>query len=295
MKRNTKIAVLLLLLGVVICVFLSWQVYVRCLDIFEASERGYLDRVSSIIDKNLGLVNTKRPEDEYTPLMLAALNGHEDVAKFLIDKGADVNALSLNQHTPLTFAAIYGHMNICKLLVDKGADINAKDRNGSTPLTVAVGYAYDYGDTKIMEFLIDKGGDVKTKNAMDDSLIHGSGWSKRPEIAELLITRYGLEINAKNYNLRTPLWQASFTGNEEAVKILIALGADISARDKMGETCLHAAAQMGHSEVIDILINNGAEVNVKNNNGESSLDIAIKKGHAKVAKILRKYGDKSEK
>jgi serine/threonine-protein phosphatase 6 regulatory ankyrin repeat subunit B len=268
--------------------------YVRRLDIFAASQKGHLRALRSLVENNIELVNA-RGENEFTPLMFSALNGHEEAVKFLIGKGSNVNAVSKGIHTPLMFAAINGHINVCKLLIDNGADVNATDRDGGTPLRIAVGYAYEYGDTEIIEFLIANGGNIKTKNAMGENLVHGAGWSKRPEIAKQLTVRYGLDINAKNLNLRTPLWQASFTGHEEAVKILIGLGADVDIKDVTGSTALFTAAEEGHAEVVELLIDAGANVNEKNNNGETPLDIAIAKGHAKVVKILRKYSGKSGK
>jgi len=77
-------------------------------------------------------VNAKYGRDGDTPLPVAARNNHKDIAKLLLDKGADVNATDLNRmNMPLHIAA---GCDITKLLLDRGANVNAKDWNGQTLL-----------------------------------------------------------------------------------------------------------------------------------------------------------------
>jgi len=64
--------------------------------------------------------------------MSASDGGHEDVARLLIDKGADVNAKDVHDLTSLMRASQDGHKGAATLLIEKGADVNAKDQNGKT-------------------------------------------------------------------------------------------------------------------------------------------------------------------
>jgi ankyrin repeat protein len=67
--------------------------------------------------------------------MCAAYIGHTDVAKELIEKGADVNAKNGAGMTALTFTSSYGHADIAKELIAKGSDMNAKNiHSGYTAL-----------------------------------------------------------------------------------------------------------------------------------------------------------------
>ena len=61
-------------------------------------------------------------------------NGHVDVAKVLIQNGADVNAVDWNKWTALHFAAWEGHVDVAKVLIQNGADVNAVDENKFTAL-----------------------------------------------------------------------------------------------------------------------------------------------------------------
>jgi ankyrin repeat protein len=65
---------------------------------------------------------------------------HEDTALFLIEKGADVHAVSASGNTPLHSCASRGFTQACKRLLDLGADPRARNRDGDTPRTLAKRY-----------------------------------------------------------------------------------------------------------------------------------------------------------
>jgi len=72
------------------------------------------------------------------PLHVAAAKGHVDVARLLLERGADVNAKeSVYDATPLHIAALYGHADVARLLLEHGANPSIRDKDGGTPLDVA--------------------------------------------------------------------------------------------------------------------------------------------------------------
>jgi ankyrin repeat protein len=60
-----------------------------------------------------------------TALMFAAQNGHLEISKLLIDRGADVNA-KYDGWTALMFASKKGYREVVKTLLEKGADYKIK-------------------------------------------------------------------------------------------------------------------------------------------------------------------------
>ncbi len=77
-------------------------------------EKGYLDAVKFVVDKGADV----QAYNNYA-ICLAAQNGHLDMAKFLVDRGADVQA---DNNYAVLHASKHGHLDMVKFLIDKGAD-----------------------------------------------------------------------------------------------------------------------------------------------------------------------------
>lgn len=73
-------------------------------------------------------------EEEYTPLMLAASNGHTNSLQLLVQGGAKLELKGANDCTPLFVAAESGLVTSVKTLISLGANIEARDKWGMTPL-----------------------------------------------------------------------------------------------------------------------------------------------------------------
>jgi len=96
--------------------------------IFELITKGDLSKVRDLLNANSELVYIK-DKDGDTPLHFAAMVGHTDIAKLLIDSGADVNKINKDGDSPLHYAAGDGHTAVVNLLIESGAEINLKTRN----------------------------------------------------------------------------------------------------------------------------------------------------------------------
>ncbi|HYC09549.1 MAG TPA: quinoprotein dehydrogenase-associated putative ABC transporter substrate-binding protein [Steroidobacteraceae bacterium] len=88
-------------------------------------------------------------EAAYTPLMLAAANDAQPLAKALIQKGADVNAHNSGGVTALMMAAANGRIEMAALLVRAGANVKAQTERGDTALSIARAK----GDEKMIKLL----------------------------------------------------------------------------------------------------------------------------------------------
>ena len=135
------------------------------LDVFEAAAAGALDRVKTIVEEDVDvsadLVNAYS-HDGFTALGLAAFFGHEDVATYLLTKGAQVNTASQNRMRvmPLHSAVAGRHIGIARRLLEAGADVNAKQADGFVPLHGAA----QNGQVEMIELLLAHGANVNTPN-----------------------------------------------------------------------------------------------------------------------------------
>ena len=72
------------------------------------------------------------------PLHYAAHYGHLEVARYLLEQGAERDKATIDGKTSLHLAAIWGHLEIAKLLMVYGADLNARNNDGQLPIDVAL-------------------------------------------------------------------------------------------------------------------------------------------------------------
>ena len=106
-------------------------------------------------------IQAKTKNHGETPLHIAVQKGKLEVAKILIDRGAQIEARNNIEITPLHWAVDEHHLEIAEFLIEKGAQIEAKGKNGLTLLHKAA----NSGDLEMAKLLIDKGGakiDAKT-------------------------------------------------------------------------------------------------------------------------------------
>jgi ankyrin repeat protein len=94
-----------------------------------------------------------------TALMSAVYVGAQDLARDLIERGADLDAADDAGYTAVMYAANAGEVEILSLLVDAGADLNRADRQGSTPLM----FAAQHGSFAIVRKLLAGGADVRRR------------------------------------------------------------------------------------------------------------------------------------
>lgn len=120
-----------------------------------------------------------RTDHDESPLMMAALKGDLELARRLIDRGADVNKPGW---APLHYAATSGHLEIMQLLLDNFAYIDAASPNGTTPLMMAA----HYGTAEAVKLLLEAGADPRLKNQQGLTAIDFAHSANRADVAAMI-------------------------------------------------------------------------------------------------------------
>jgi len=156
------------------------------LDVFEASALGDLERLKNIVNNDPASVSSYSP-DGFTALALSAYLGQKESVEFLIENGADLNAPARNEtgYTALTGAVSQNHNEIAKVLVRKGAQVNHGYEGGFTPLMHAA-YA---GNIELVSFLLENGADPTARNSEGKTPLTFAQEKNNRQIVELL-TKY---------------------------------------------------------------------------------------------------------
>jgi ankyrin repeat protein len=204
-----------------------------------------------------------------TPLKIAihdraVREGHStQIVDFLIENGADVNAVDRNGRTPLFMCYRQKYSGIIEVLIANGADLNAVDNDTETPLFKCVLCL------PVTEQFIHHGAHVNIINRYGETPLHAA--LKNHLSVQFLISN-GADIEAADNWGETPINKAVQSGNFESFEKLVHAGANLSTVDNDGETLLHLAVR---SELItQFLIGHGADVNAVDNHGQTPFIVA---------------------
>ncbi|TPW00767.1 MAG: hypothetical protein FD124_3926, partial [Alphaproteobacteria bacterium] len=234
---------------------------------------------------------------EFTPLLIAARDGHIASVKLLVEAGADVDALAADGKNALGLAIFNGSYDIADYLVDAGSDVNQADAQNFTPLFWAV-------DRRNMETAPNFPW-VVTEDPLpliEKLLEHGAD----PNWIVNNTPRARMRGGSPRIVFATALMRAAFSADLELVKLLLAHGADPNIKSSDNESTLAAAAGLGwvagfhkdrpradRLEIVKILIDMGLDVNWQDNYGISPLMVAGNLGDIPIIQYLIDHGARS--
>ena len=132
------------------------------LDVHEAAALGRRDRVEELVSADASRARAYAA-DGATPLHLAVYFGHPELAEWLLDRGADVNAPARPPFPadlrPIHSALAHRNPEVARrsarLLIARGAEVHVKQEGRYTPLHQAAAH----GDAEVVELLLAAGAD----------------------------------------------------------------------------------------------------------------------------------------
>ncbi len=204
--------------------------------------------VSDDADKKRKVILQSGYEVTTKSFLKAVEDGNREVAKRLIDFGANLEVRDERNWTALIIASAKGAEDVVKMLLESGARNDVHDMKGYSALHWA---AYN-GHSGVVKLLME--------HKVSPNLQCKVGW--------------------------TPLMLAAARGHLVASAFLIAFGADVNLTSADGAVALHRAAQNGHLAVAKLLIEKGADRQARQKDGSSPLNLASKFGHSEIVALL---------
>jgi ankyrin repeat protein len=214
-----------------------------------------------------------------TPLMMASRTGNVSAVKVLLDNKSDVNAKEkIRGTTALMWAIEQQHPAVVKLLVDRGADVAAITTSAKVQTTAYLAPQVRLRTTPagapaagaaggVAGAAGGRGGRGGTRSAAEVRA------TDSPTDAEGAASFFSGPPNDKGGNL-TPLVFAARENCLECAKILLDAKANINQTTKYGWSPLLTATQNRHYQLASFLLDHGANPNISNNGGWSPLYIA---------------------
>jgi ankyrin repeat protein len=164
--------------------------------------------------------------DGATALCLACKDGSLKAVKVLIDTKASINALPEGRFVPLNMAGLYGHDEIVKYLIAEGADVNAEFGDNKT--NIIINFCKYAPLVSTVRLLLESGADPNKKDADGSTALMTISWFNRPdektdlEIMKLLV-EFGADVNAVDNNGNKALDLAIKKNNSRKVALLQSL------------------------------------------------------------------------
>ncbi|QRW24739.1 ankyrin repeats [Rhizoctonia solani] len=208
-------------------------------NIFLAAQRGDVPLLQSLISRGLASA-ADRDSQNVTPLHWAAINAQLAACEYLIQAGAEVDAVGGELvSTPLQWAARNGYIYIIQLLLQHGADPSICDAQGYNTLHLVT---------------------------------HSSG-----VMAVLYMLQHldKVPIDSQDSAGHTALMWAAYQGDALSVDLLLKHGAKVSAVDAVGLTPLHWSVVRGNRMCIRRLVESGADLNARSQDGKTARDMAV--------------------
>jgi RNA polymerase sigma factor (sigma-70 family) len=216
-------------------------------EILEAARCGDRERVKGLLLRNPRLRHGRDVMGN-TALILAANNGHPELAALLLEAGAPVD-----HHE----AAAIGDVECVRSLLDRRPELlDAYSPEGFTALSLAA----HFGHLDAMRLLLDRGADVNrvSRHAIAVTPLIAALFGRRVEAASMLIDR-GADVRAARGGTGSP---------------------------RAGWTALHYAAAFGFLDLIERLLSNGASRAALDESGASALDVAREAGQGEALRLL---------
>ena len=186
-----------------------------------------------------------------------------EIARVLLEHGADVNQHDSKGHTALHWALYRKEIDIAETLIDAGADVNHNGPEGEMPALLWVA--------------------VHTELKDHDYLIHQ-------------LIDAGANVDARDSGGYTALAISSMNGHGDCVKRLLEKNADPNLISRHNHhSPLYLAAMNGYEHIVNDLINTPTiDFDIKDVKGFTALDIAKRNGRRKIATLIESAMNKEQ-
>jgi ankyrin repeat protein len=208
--------------------------------LFEAIQNNDAAAIAALLDADRSLIEAR--QNGVTPILFAVYNGHAELVRLFVDRGAVVtfgeacalgdealalrmldadpsllDAFSEDGFPPVGLAIFFRHPTLAKELIDRGADVNAAARNAFRVAPVHAAAAVR--DAGTMRLLLARGADADARQQLGYTALHTAAQLGDGEIVDLLLA-HGADPRAAGDDGKTPADLAEGHGQMEIVKRL---------------------------------------------------------------------------
>jgi len=255
-----------------------------------AAIEGHADVAQLLVDEGAEVdaadTRNEYPGGNFTPLHYAAHYGKVEVTHVLIRAGADLNPENIFGRTPLQILVRgTGSVEVARALLDGGADADHTGPNSLSALHLAAWF----GKHELVDLLLDRGAAFPSTDSDLKSIMTFAASRRMSRLFGALHEKHGERIR-ETVDGGSFLLPAAAGGAVDVMKRLLADGADPNGADRYGNRSLHRAAAAGSLAAVELLLEGGAEIDARDALGRSAHDHADSQDKEAVATLLKDRG-----
>ena len=267
----------------------------------QAIKQGKLDEVKQLLTDNQIDLTLLTEDVQFRLLDIATYNGHLNLVKFFLEQGININVSEKSGRIALHYAVWHSKTDIAYYLIDHGADVNAiySANGGLSPLCCAV----ENGDMDLVKYLIKHGADARYENeSSGGSPIRSAAYGGHMEVF-----KYLEEQLPANFDWQPSLSHAIIGGNLKLVKYVVeSKKVRVNEKTQYLGYPIHIAAggithQANRVEIMKYLLSKGARLKDINNGdifpwaldkcNEETIVFLLENGVKYVPEKRGNYGD----
>ena len=195
---------------------------------------------------------------------------------------------------PLHYMSGFGSPGLARYLISKHPQYLyvAVDELG-TPLHTAAAAAHT--NAEVFRILLGQCADVDVRDLNGVTPLYQEAYLGRLEACRSLI-EHGADVNTRGVNSWTPLHRVLIRLPEDpddryidVIRVFLRHGADVNAQDAEHSTPLHIASREGCLKAVEILLEHGADARMKNNEGQTPIQVAQYKYKEEIMQLLSRH------
>ncbi|XP_077126764.1 transient receptor potential cation channel subfamily A member 1 [Ranitomeya variabilis] len=223
------------------------------------------------------------------------------VRSFILKNPSSLMVRNEYEGTALHCASKCGHLELMLMIINQTSEeaLNTLDDKGSTPLHWAV-FKNQVDSVKV---LLSRGANPNILNYYRMSPLHMAIQMHHNNIVEALLDNTTTNVNLEGDLGNTPIMQACYKENPEALLMLLNHGAKLCKRNKIGCFPIHMSVFTGSLKCMELVLKKGEEfgfsiedhINFTDNEKSSPLHVAVQNGRLEVVKACIGYGAKIDR
>lgn len=222
-------------------------------------------------------------EEEFVKELSSKAFELSNVEQLFNDNNLDLNWTNENNETMLHICAKKGYASAIKWLIEKGANIEAQTDDGSTPIF----YSINSKDREAIYILIEAGANVNHLNKFNRTVLQEAVITASNKFIDILI-QHTKKLNNCDVHGNNLIFDAVANGSEDVITKIAQLDSiDINQINEEGHTILHKEVILKDNELAMKLLELGADPTIQDKEGKNFLFYAVSKG-SKNINVIKK-------